>query len=122
MDLNEYLKNSCSWGVEQFVLQGDGSVIAYVSCQIINENMWIGWSLKPDLCGKGIGKEFVDKCINEIIELKKYNKNEVFLKVINWNKRAIRTYEKSGFKYYDKLIRTEDNKSSEYFIMKIDIN
>ncbi|WP_346947845.1 GNAT family N-acetyltransferase [Clostridium sp.] len=119
--LNDYLGDRYSWGIEQFVLEENDNIIAYVSCQIIKEDMWVGWSLRPDLCGNRIGKDFVKKCINELIILKKHYKKDIFLKVISWNTRAIKAYEKSGFIYYDKLIRFENSKPAEYCIMKMNI-
>ncbi|MEF9992247.1 MAG: GNAT family N-acetyltransferase [Peptostreptococcaceae bacterium] len=115
--LNDYIKDSYSWGIEQFVLVEDDNIIAYVSCQIIEEDMWVGWSLRPDLCGNKTGIDFVNKCISELIRLKKHYMKDIFLKVINWNTRAIRVYEKLGFIFYDKLTRLENNKLSEYSIM-----
>lgn len=115
------MKNSCSWGVEQFVLVENDNIIAYVSCQIIQEDMWVGWSLRPDLCGLGIGKDFVRKCISRLIVLKKHYTKDIFLKVCSWNTRAIKVYEKLGFVHYDKFIRIENNKHTEYSIMKLSV-
>lgn len=119
LEANQYLKDSSSWGREQFVLVENKNIIAYVACQIINEEMWIGWSLRPDLCGQGIGVEFTKKCIDELIEINKHNDKDIYLKVANWNTRAIKTYEKLGFVHHDKLIRLENNKITEYIIMKM---
>lgn len=119
LELNQYLKDSSSWGREQFVLAENKHIMAYVACQMINKEMWVGWSLRPDLCGQGIGREFANKCINELIELNKHHNKDIFLKVGNWNTRAIKTYEKLGFVHHDKLTRLENNNLIEYIIMKI---
>lgn len=78
--------------------------------------MWIGWSLRPDLCGKGIGQRFIRKCINE---LKRHYGKDIFLKVYSWNTCAINVYEKSGFIYYDEFRRIENGKSIKYVVMKL---
>ncbi len=119
--LNEYLKNSDSWGVEQFALVENDNIIAYVSCQLIQDDMWVGWSLKPNLCGNGIGQGFVIKCINELILLQKHCVKEIFLKVCSWNNRAIKVYEKAGFMHYDRYLRVENSKPTEYIIMKMGV-
>lgn len=119
---NEYLKDSGTWGVEQFVLEENNNIIAYVSCQMIDKDMWVGWSLRPELCGKGIGKDFVKKCIDELINIKNYKYNYIFLKVASWNARAIKVYEKLGFIKYDKLVRLENNTYTEYLIMRKCVN
>ncbi|UOW66782.1 GNAT family N-acetyltransferase [Paraclostridium bifermentans] len=119
--LNDYLKNSDSWGVEQFALVKNDNIIAYVSCQLIKNDMWVGWSLRPSLCGSGIGQNFVTKCIMELVKLKKHYIKDIYLKVYSWNTRAIKTYEKAGFVHYDKLVRVEDGKTAEYSIMKMNI-
>ncbi|MGL6105037.1 hypothetical protein [Romboutsia sp.] len=43
----------------------------------------------------------------------------MILKVYTWNTRAIKTYEKVGFVQYDKLVRVEDGKATEYSLMKM---
>ncbi|MDU6482961.1 MAG: GNAT family N-acetyltransferase [Paeniclostridium sordellii] len=116
---NDYLKNHDLWGIEQFALVENRNIIAYVSCQVIQNDMWIGWSLRPDLCGKGIGQRFVRKCINELIELKRHYRKDIFLKVQSWNTRAIKVYEKSGFIYYDEFRRIENGKPIKYIVMKL---
>lgn len=119
--LNEYLLNKNTWGNEQFVLVNNEDVIAYVACQIFDDDMWVGWALKPELCGNGIGNLFIKKCINELIRLNKYNREDIFLKVVDWNKRAIRVYEKVGFIYHESTVREEEDRLVRYCIMKKNI-
>lgn len=119
--LNDYLKNSHLWGVEQFALVENENIIAFVSCNVIKNDMWVGWSLRPDLCGNGTGQDFVKKSIVELISLKKQYVKDVFLKVYNWNTRAIKVYKKVGFVHYDEFIRVENGEDAQYIIMKLDI-
>lgn len=59
----------------------------YVDIQTVMENlekiyeMWIGFGLKPDLTGKGIGKEFVSTCVNFAIKFHNYKGDYVRLGV-----------------------------------------
>lgn len=102
---SEYLLDRSTWGTEQFALVDNNDVIAQLACQMQDEDMWVGWSLRPELCGKGYGSYFVDRCINELVRLKKYDNKYIFLKVIDWNQRAIKSYEKIGFRYYKSIVR-----------------
>lgn len=46
---------------------------------------------------------------------------DILLKVYSWNTRAIKTYEKPGFVECDKLVRVEAGKTTEYSLMKMNI-
>ncbi|MGL5717843.1 MAG: GNAT family N-acetyltransferase [Paraclostridium sp.] len=121
LNKNNYLQERYSWGEEQFALVDDNEIIAYVACQIIQEYMWVGWSLRPNLCGIGIGKDITIKCINELIRSKDYQNKYIFLKVTDWNTRAIKTYMRLGFVSCDKFTRVENENSINYLIMRKEI-
>lgn len=79
----------------------------YVDIKTVRENpdkvyeMWVGFGLKPDLTGKGIGKEFISECINFAVKFHNYKGDCIRLGVAEFNKRAIKTYEKIGFEVFD---------------------
>lgn len=55
----------------------------------------LGLGLRPDLCGLGLGAEFT-RCIAE--EAPKFQPHKAIdLEVLEWNERAIRTYQRAGF-------------------------
>lgn len=60
-----------------------------------------GIGMKPSLCGKGMGKSFMELVINE---LRVYDK-PLRLTVLDTNKRAITLYENLGFKEIERFIR-----------------
>lgn len=67
-----------------------------------NNKLYIGVGLKPEYCGKGLGNFFLN---DSIIEMKKrYPERILFLEVRSWNKRAIKSYEKIGFKITNTVI------------------
>ena len=67
-----------------------------------NNKLYIGVGLKPEYCGKGLGNFFLN---DSIIEMKKrYPERTLFLEVRSWNKRAIKSYEKLGFKITNTVI------------------
>lgn len=122
----ECLLEAENWGVTRFaVLNKDEELIGeltteffrevdkdseddgYVDIHTVNDNpdkiyeMWIGFGLKPNLIGRGIGKEFVSECLNFAVKFHNYKGDHVRLGVAEFNKRAIKTYERVGFQVYD---------------------
>ncbi|MBS4199345.1 GNAT family N-acetyltransferase [Bacillus sp. FJAT-49732] len=55
----------------------------------------LGFGMKPELTGQGLGYTFISFIIEEIQQ--KYNLNKIRLTVAEFNKRAIALYEKLGF-------------------------
>lgn len=116
---NGYLFKEDTWGMEQFCLMNENTVVGQVACQLDGNNLWVGWSLNPQLCNNGEGHLFIEKCLSEIIRIKEFD-GDIFLKVVAWNKRAIKAYEKAGFTYYE-TIKDEiaySDKLEEFFVMK----
>ncbi len=99
---DEWLMDESTWGVEQFCLADGDYVIAQVACQFEGNDLWVGWSLAPDLCGKGNGSEFVSLCVAYLAELKK-PAGRILLRVAARNKRAIKAYQKAGFVYLETI-------------------
>lgn len=62
-----------------------------------NGELAIGLGLKPELTGKGFGKDFVTAGINFSIQRQNYEKDTVKLMVVSFNDRAIEVYRKLGF-------------------------
>lgn len=59
----------------------------------------LGIGMKPELCGHGWGKDFVQAIVEEA--LYRAPDNEIDLEVLTWNTRAIRAYQKAGFMITD---------------------
>lgn len=115
---NGYLLDQPTWGVEQFCLMNGDTVIGFVSCQLDEKDLWVGWSLAPSLCGKSNGSLFVTKCVREIRKIKQYN-SDIFLRVAASNQRAIKAYQKAGFVYV-KTIQDEvayTNHIEDFWVM-----
>jgi len=62
-----------------------------------------GIGMKPNLCGKGLGEAFM---VEVISELRKEGK-PLRLTVLSFNKRAIKLYQKLGFKEVQQFKRGE---------------
>lgn len=99
---DEYLLDESIWGIEQFCLLCDGKILGQVACQYEGEDLWVGWSMAPELTGKGSGAAFVDRCVQEIRRVKGHT-GQILLRVSARNKRAIKAYQKSGFRYLETI-------------------
>lgn len=55
----------------------------------------LGLGMRPDLCGKGHGLDFVEAIVAEAKQ--RAPLNEIDLEVFPWNIRAIKVYEQAGF-------------------------
>lgn len=63
--------------------------------------MWIGFGMRPDLIGKGSGKDFISQCVDYAVGHHKYKGEYVRLGVAQFNIRAIKTYQRNGFEVFD---------------------
>ena len=117
---DEYLLDESIWGVEQFCLTYDGIVLGQVACQYEEDNLWVGWSMAPELTGQGNGAAFVTRCVQEIRRVKGYT-GRLLLRVSARNKRAIKAYQKAGFRYVETIqdeIAFSDN-MEDFWVMEL---
>lgn len=63
--------------------------------------MWIGFGLRPDLVGKGLGEDFIKDCIEYAVSTYDYKGQYVRLAVAEFNQRAIKIYKRLGFEQFD---------------------
>lgn len=79
----------------------------------------IGLGMIPSLCGKGLGAEFLEKCME--FAKKELKISKVRLTVATFNKRAMKVYERLGFRrdrYFDRV--TQDGRTIEFVTMKLE--
>ena len=79
--------------------------------------MWIGFGLKPEYTGKSLGYNFVQSGIEFGLEEYKYKKDYIMLAVAEFNKRAIKLYEKLGFNTTEKYM--QETNGGEYKFLKM---
>src|SRR6056297_2674392 len=87
-----------NWENKFAVLNKNDELIDFYSYYFKDEIMWIGFGLRPDLTGKGLGESFVKAGIEHGIEKFSYTKDHIMLAVAKFNERALRLYKKIGFK------------------------
>ena len=117
---DEYLLDESIWGVEQFCLTYDGILLGQVACQYEGDDLWVGWSMVPELTGQGNGAAFVSRCVQEIRRVKGHT-GRILLRVSARNKRAIKAYQKAGFQYVETIqdeIAFSDN-MEDFWVMEL---
>lgn len=97
-DLEEFMDSS-NWPSKYFaVIDKNDEIIGFFSFSFSNGIMSIGLGMKPSLTGKGLGEEFINMGIKFGINHFSYANDYITLDVASFNKRAIKVYERIGFK------------------------
>ncbi|MFI2859196.1 GNAT family N-acetyltransferase [Paenibacillus sp. JSM ZJ436] len=76
----------------------------------------IGLGMRPDWCGHGMGKRFVEAIVDEA--KRRYPSGPLDLEVLAWNERAIRTYRKAGFGITDSYEKLTPSGMAEFYCME----
>lgn len=80
------------------------------------DNVFFGIGIKPNYCGKGMGKVVIKMALVE--SQKRFPNKPVVLEVRTWNKRAINCYKSQGFE----IIETKQQKThigfGEFYVMR----
>jgi RimJ/RimL family protein N-acetyltransferase len=77
-----------------------------------------GLGLRPDLTGQGLGLEFFRAGLTFARE--RYQPQRVYLHVAEFNERALRVYERSGFSVVSSHVRTFDRFGEVTFLTMAD--
>lgn len=80
--------------------------------------MWIGFGLRPDLTGRGLGTGFATACVEFAHRRHDYTGDYVRLAVAPFNKRAISVYKRAGFQLQEKVAQEIDGKQVEILWMR----
>lgn len=90
--VNEELRNKHDF----YEAKIGNELVGYFCITIIDNMLEIGLGLKPSMCGKGIGKEFLTQILIFIKD--NYTYEKLTMAVATFNKRAIKVYHACGFK------------------------
>lgn len=120
----EHMLDEEEWGDGLFaVLDGTGELVGELSFWFLDEAkddwvpradavagrlegsiLWIGFGLRPDLTGKGLGLPFVNACTDFAVKFARerygYAGEYVGLGVAKSNQRAVKVYARAGFEPY----------------------
>ena len=75
----------------------------------------IGLGIKPDMCGKGLGFRFLSGCLD--FARNAQSTKDFRLTVAAFNQRAIKVYERAGFKKVSSFERISDSGKIEFWVM-----
>lgn len=92
-------------------------LIAYGRIHVDNDKAFIGIGLKPKLCGYGYGKYIMGLLVEE--SKSRFPNLRIALIVRNFNKRALKCYEKVGFKVKDEYVKDTLNGTSRFYYMEL---
>ncbi len=73
----------------------------------------VGLGLRPDLTSKGFGSAFVEAGL--VFALQQFAPKQFLLFVLSWNERAIRVYERLGFRRI-KLLKVQNRHGERKFL------
>lgn len=80
-----------------FLVFLDGEeTVGFVNIAQEEREVFIGIGAAPHLCGRGYGQRMLREAYR--ISKERYPEKPLYLEVRSWNTRAIRCYEKSGFR------------------------
>jgi len=115
-DLKDLLDEK-NWTNKYFACVHEDSLVGFYSIKFEEGIMWIGLALKPELTGQGLGQGFVQSGIDFAIQKFNYRNEYVMLTVWAENERAIKSYEKIGFRQVSK--HTQKTNGGEYNFIKM---
>ncbi|RKP44103.1 GNAT family N-acetyltransferase [Cohnella endophytica] len=103
---------------EQFLstrIRNTGELVGYVQLFPMDRTLRIGMGLHPEYCDRGLGTILTKLVVEEA--QRRRPEAEVDLEVEQWNTRAIRVYEKSGFAKTDSYTRKATHGTVSLFVM-----
>jgi ribosomal-protein-alanine N-acetyltransferase len=128
----DHILDSTSWGKGLFaVLNEEGELVGELTTEFFDENdgcldyddfgpeklnaaeMWIGFGLKPELTGRGLGEGFVAACIEFAVSEHNYQGEAVRLGVPVFNERDIKVYKRVGFQVFARAVGQVDGRKFE---------
>ncbi|MFC5470001.1 GNAT family N-acetyltransferase [Cohnella suwonensis] len=92
-----------------------GELVGYAQLFPMEGVVRLGMGLRPDRCDRGWGTLLTRMLVREA--LRRQPGAEVDLEVEQWNKRAIRVYEKTGFKRTDQYSRRAAHGTVNLYVM-----
>ncbi|MFL0248683.1 GNAT family N-acetyltransferase [Candidatus Clostridium stratigraminis] len=98
----------------------DRELVGFVNLLDKGDTVFFGIGIKPDFCGKGIGKIITKMALME--SQKRFPNKPVILEVRTWNKRAVNCYKSQGFE----IVETKQQQTyigfGEFYVMKYTLN
>ena len=74
----------------------NGELLGFVNIQEQTAEVFVGIGVKPELCGRGYGRQILTEAYH--ISKSLYPGKPLYLHVRTWNQRAVNCYKKAGFR------------------------
>ena len=74
----------------------DGVLVGFVNILEEDSEVFIGIGVNPVLCGKHYGRRMLEQAY--MVSKQKYPNKPLYLEVRTWNTRAVKCYERAGFR------------------------
>jgi [ribosomal protein S18]-alanine N-acetyltransferase len=116
---SQFIRDPQYWGSAIFaVLDETEELVGEFTIWFEDECMWIGFGLKPELTGCGLGQGFVSAGIRFAVDHHAYLGEHVKLSVAAFNQRAITVYHRLGFAEMERHIHQIDGQDYEFLTMQ----
>jgi ribosomal-protein-alanine N-acetyltransferase len=106
--------------VKYFACLDEGEMIGFYCYWFEDEDLGIGLGLRPDLTGKGLGKDFVTAGLDFGIKRLNYKGKNVKLMVVSFNERAIKLYKRLGFEETGRKVYNTTFGEKEFVTMRLE--
>lgn len=124
---NDIQKEKMEW-IESFIdsdnnfsiYNDNNKLVGNCSFYYIEEFFCVGLQMRPELTGKGFGVQFAKAIID--FGREKYKFNYIDLTVVKFNNRAIKVYEKLGFKVIEEFVNTIRGNDYDFLAMRLAFN
>ena len=99
------------------VRDGAGRLVGFFAFQITDGVVDFGLGLHPDLTGKGLGKDFVRAGL--AFAQSRFSPETIQLRVAAFNKRAIKVYQRVGFREIEHYMNRTNGGEFEFIRMEL---
>jgi len=119
-DLEELLDPARREGTYFSAFDTEGALVGFFQFESEGETVDVGLGLRPDLTGRGLGEEYLLAGLDFARE--RFSPGRFTLAVATFNERAIRVYERAGFRLTSSEARQSWGQDvvSEYWDMTLD--
>ncbi|WP_211655392.1 GNAT family N-acetyltransferase [Planococcus alpniumensis] len=101
-----------------FIVFQDNEAVGFYSFRLADqETLDIGFGMKPDLTGRGQGSAFLKAGLD--FAKSNYHPQKITLSVADFNKRAIKLYEKLGFRKVESFVQATNGGHFDFVKMEL---
>lgn len=115
-DYEEFTNEELRKETDHFEALLDGKLAGFFCVVPIGNDIEIGLGLRPDMCGKGTGRGFLEQILTYVYD--KYSFENCILSVAEFNQRAIKVYRSCGFEDGEITLRNTNGGQYAFLTLK----